>query len=69
MLGVIVALQPLDYESRIGTSRKIPMQVIEFSTELYKFTLLISDFITNALLAFLKILGILTGNVCNGVSF
>ena len=63
MLGVLVALQPVDYES------KIPMQVMEFSTELDKFTLLRSDFVTNTLLAFLKILGILTGNICNGVSF
>ena len=36
---------------------------------MYKFTVLKSDFTTNILLAFLKILGTLTGNICNGVSF
>ena len=36
---------------------------------MYKFIVLKSDFITNTLLAFLKILGTLTGNIGNGVSF
>ena len=40
------------------------------SCKIYKFTVLKSDPITNnALPAFLKILGTLTGNICNGVSF
>ena len=69
VLGVLLTLQPVDCEGRRGTSCNIPMQVIEFSTELYNFTLLKSDFVTNALLTFLKILGILTGNICNRASF
>ena len=36
---------------------------------MYKFAVLKNDSITNALSAFLKIPGILTGNICNGVSF
>ena len=34
---------------------------------MYKFAVLKNDSITNALSAFLKIPGILTGNICNGV--
>ena len=36
---------------------------------MYKFAVLKNDSITNALSAFLKIPGTLTGNICNGVSF
>ena len=36
---------------------------------MYKFTVLKSDSVTNTLLAFLKILRTLTGNICNGVRF
>ena len=36
---------------------------------MYKFTVLKSDSVTNGLLAFLKILGALTGNICNGVIY
>ena len=36
---------------------------------MYEFTVLKSDSVTNTLLAFLKILGTLTGNIGNGVSF
>ena len=53
MLGVLLALQRVDSESR-----EVLLAVKQF-----KFTLLKSDFITNALRAFLKILGILTGNI------
>ena len=36
---------------------------------MFKFTELKCDFVTNALLAYLKILGTFTGNICNGVNF
>ena len=36
---------------------------------MYKFSVLKSDSVTNTLLAFLKILGTLTGNISDGVSF
>ena len=36
---------------------------------MFKFTELKFDSVTNALLAFLKILGTLAGNICNGFNF
>ena len=36
---------------------------------MYKFIVLKGDSVTTVLLAFLKILGTLTRNICNGVSF
>ena len=36
---------------------------------MYKFTVLKSDSARKVLLAFLKILGTITGNICNGVPF